>query len=155
MKPLADRISNVLAWVAGVLFVALFLVIVLNITLRNLGGITWLWIPGMTKFLFIWTVFIAAAVLYHREDHLVMDFFFNQMGPRARRSVSILLNLLFLAFLVSLIIYGFQIVRVRMGIPFETWDFPTGYAFAAAPVSAIIMVYFCYGKLKQLLRGVQ
>ena len=146
-------LDTILAWLAGMLFGALFLVTVLNIVLRNLGGITWLWIPGMTKLLFIWTVFTGTAVLYQRHDHLVMDFFSSKFAPSRKRILEIATNLMFLGFLLVLVIYGFIVVEIRLGIPFETWNLSTAYAFLAVPVTAILMVFFCANKLIRLFKG--
>ena len=153
MKRAVVIIDTTLAWIAGTLFGALFLVTVLNIVLRNLGGITWLWIPGMIKLLFIWTIFIGTAVLYQRNDHLVMDFFANKLAANRRRVLEIVTNLAFLVFLIVLVIYGFVVVELRLGIPFETWNLSTAYAYLAVPVSAILMSFFCVYKLIRLFKG--
>ncbi len=153
MEKLVAVVHRSLTLLAGILFGALFVVTVLNITLRNIGGITWLWIPGMMKFLFIWTVFLGTAVLYHRRDHLIMDYFVARLSLGKRRVLDLISDIVFFVFLVVLVIYGFQIARVRMGIPFETWSFPTGYAFAAAPVSGLIMMLFCVHRIVGLAKG--
>ena len=38
-----------------------------------------------------------------------------------------------------------------MNISFETWNFPTAYAYLAAPVSGIFMIFFCITKLRKNL----
>lgn len=153
MDLLAKRLVWILQRLAGLLFAGLFLVTVLNIALRNLGGITWLWIPGISRLLFIWTVFLGTASLYETEDHLIMDFLVNKMKESRRRKLNLVINCIFLAFSLILVIYGFIVVRVRMGIPFETWNFPTAYAYLAVPVSGVIMVFFCINKLRKLVKG--
>ena len=152
MEWLAKKLTWILERLAGITFSGLFLVTILNITLRNLGGVTWLWIPGMSRLLFIWTVFLGTAVLYEREDHLIMDFFVNKMKASKRAKLDLIINSVFLIFLALLIIYGLMVVRVRMGISFETWNFPTAYAYLAAPVSGIIMIFLCINKLLKLLK---
>ena len=44
--------------------------------------------------------------------------------------------------------YGLSIAKVRMRISFETWKFPTGVAYLAAPVSGMIMIVFCIDKIR-------
>lgn len=153
MDDLCDKIQKILALLAGILFAGVFAVTVLNIMLRNLVGIAWLWIPGACRLLFIWTIFMGAAVLYYRNDHLVMDYFFAKLNAQKKRRFEILINGVFLVFLALVIIYGAEIVRVRMRISFETWKFPTGLAYLAAPVSSFFMIVFCFNKLRNLLRG--
>ncbi|MFW6361362.1 MAG: TRAP transporter small permease [Spirochaetota bacterium] len=153
MDKLIHRVTSLLEHLATVLFISLFLVIVLNIVLRNVFGENWLWIPGISRLLFIWIIFIGTAVLYERHDHLVMDFFVSKMKGSSRTRLELVINLILLAFFVLLIIYGFKVTMVRVGIPFETWNLSTAYAYVAAPVSGILMLIFCLNKLRYLVKG--
>ena len=155
MDKLCNKIQWFLAVLAGVLFAGVFGVTVLNIALRNLAGLTWLWIPGLSRMLFIWAVFMGAAVLYHRDDHLMMDLFVAKFEAQRKKKLEIFINSVFLIFLVLVIIYGSEIVRIRMRISFETWKFPTGVAYLAAPVSSLFMIVFCLNKLHILWKGVK
>jgi len=152
-----NKICNGLHWFltrfSGVLFAGVFVVTVLNISLRNLGGVTWLWIPGVSRLLFIWTVFMGATVLYERNDHLIMDFFVSRLSPARRERLELGINIVFLVFLVLFVLYGLNIAKVRMRISFETWKFPTGVAYLAAPVSGSIMILFCINKIRRFVKG--
>jgi TRAP-type C4-dicarboxylate transport system permease small subunit len=152
-----QKICNGMHWfltrLSGVLFAGVFAVTILNISLRNLGGVTWLWIPGASRLLFIWTVFMGTAVLYERKDHLIMDFFVSKLPPEKQARLQLAINIVFLVFLVLFVIYGLNIAKVRMRISFETWKFPTGVAYLAAPVSGSIMILFCINKIRRFLKG--
>jgi TRAP-type C4-dicarboxylate transport system permease small subunit len=153
MQKICDGMHWFLTRLSGVLFAGVFAVTVLNISLRNLGGVTWLWIPGVSRLLFIWTIFMGTAVLYERKDHLIMDFFVNKLAPEKQARLQLAINSVFLAFLVLFVIYGLNIAKVRMHISFETWKFPTGVAYLAAPVSGSIMILFCINKIRRFLKG--
>ena len=153
MDRIAERITYIVERVATVTFISLFLVVVLNIVLRNVFGATWLWIPGMSRLLFIWTVFLGTVVLYERHDHLVMDFFVSKMRDRNRARLELVINLVFLVFDILLIVNGFRVVRIRRGIPFETWNFSTSWAYLAVPAAAILMLYLCLNKLRHYAKG--
>jgi uncharacterized integral membrane protein len=49
---------------------------------------------------------------------------------------------------VLFVLYGLSIARVRMRISFETWKFPTGVAYLAAPLSGMFMILFCINKIR-------
>ena len=153
MDLIAKRLVYVIERIAAVLFISLFLVVVLNIALRNVFGVSWLWIPGMSRLLFIWTVFLGTTVLYERHDHLLMDFFVAKLATSARVKLEAFVNVCFLAFDFVLIYYGIKVVQLRTGIPFETWDFSTAYAYAAVPVAGVIMMYLCLNKLRHYMKG--
>jgi TRAP-type C4-dicarboxylate transport system permease small subunit len=134
----------------GALFFGVLLITVTNIVLRNVLGVSWLFMDGLLRLLFIWMVFSGTAVLYYRNDHLVMDFFSGKFSPRMARRIDLIQQLLFLVFMAILVFYGMQITKVRMGIPFETWNLPTGYAYVAVPVNALLMGLFCIEKILTL-----
>ena len=150
---LMRRLLQAVQLLAGTAFTALFAVNLIRIVLRNLIGITWFWIDGFSRLSFIWMVFLGAAALYATDDHLVMDFFLGKMKATARRQLALAINLVFLAFTLVLIFYGFLVFKVRLRIPYTYWNVPTGYAYLAAPVCGILMLLFCLQKLARHARG--
>ena len=137
------RMEQTIEVVTGILFIGLLGFTSLNILLRNVLGVSWLFVDGLVRLMFIWMVFLGTSALYYRGDHLVMDFFQEKMPPGMRRSVESAGEILFLLFMAALLLYGIQVTKVRMEIPFETWAVPTGYAYLAVPVCASIMALFC------------
>jgi TRAP-type C4-dicarboxylate transport system permease small subunit len=134
------RIANKLEYFAGALFLLLFLLNILRIFLRYFLGIAWLWEPDFCRLLFIWIVFIGATVLYVGKGHLAVDFFLNQMQQNTRERMHFMIDLVTTIFLAILALKGIEVTKVRMRIPFDTWDLPTGYAYMAIPICSVIMI---------------
>lgn len=139
----------VLEAVAGVIFLTLFGLNIVRIAMRYFAGAAWIWLPDFSRLLFIWVVFIGASVLVARNEHLVMDFFVTKLKPVAARQLGIIIRLSELAFFGVMLIGGVRIVDVRMRIPFDTWDFPTGWAYLAVPVCAVFMIVFSINAMMQ------
>lgn len=140
-----------LQWCSGVLFLVLLVLNVLRIVLRYFFGIAWLWVPDLSRLLFIWIVFLGSACLYGKGEHLMMDYFISKLDPGFARTLRKFVLGGECALFVVLIGVGIQMTRVRMGIPFDTWDLPTGYAYLAVPVSGVVMLFFClsnFGKTR-------
>ena len=142
-----DAFAWFLEHVVALAFATLFAVIVLNIVLRNVAGIAWLWIPAVARLLFIWIVFLGVAAAVRRNEHLVVDFFQRRMPRQLQKAVVFGINLVSLPFFAMLLVYGLQVARVRMRIPFDTWQFPTGWAYMAVPVAAVILIVFTLERL--------
>jgi len=51
-----------------------------------------------------------------------------------------IIDLVTTLFLFVLVLKGIEVTRVRMRIPFDTWDLPTGYAYMAVPICGAIMI---------------
>ncbi len=140
MKSWMLRAVESLEWFAGTLFLALFVLNILRILLRYFLGIAWLWEPDFSRLLFIWIVFVGATVLYVGKGHLVVDFFLSRMRPRTRGRMHFIIDLVTAVFLAVLVVKGIEVTKVRMGIPFDTWDLPTGYAYVAVPICSVLMI---------------
>jgi TRAP-type C4-dicarboxylate transport system permease small subunit len=147
MRQILDRIEQVLAVISGTLFSAVFVFTVINIVTRNLGGVALLWVPGMIRMSFIWSVLLAVAVLYRRDDHLQVDWFILRASSAVQRVVGYVTHVVMVGFLALLIVNGMRVVRIRMRISYETWNFPTGWAYLALPTAAAIMLLFTAEKL--------
>lgn len=142
-----DRFATALEVTIALLFVTLFLVTMLNILLRNVGGVAWLWIPGFTRLVFIWMVFLGIAAVYRRRDHLVVDFFLTRLAKKRQLAVTFVIHLALIPFFWVLFDFGREVARVRMRIPFDTWDLPTGWAYMAVPVAAVLLLTFAIERL--------
>ena len=142
-----DAFAWFLEHVVAAAFATLFAVVVLNIVLRNVAGIAWLWIPAVARLLFVWIVFLGVAAAVRRNEHLVVDFFQRRMPRRMQKAVAFGIHLASLPFFAMLLVYGLQVARVRMRIPFDTWQFPTGWAYMAVPVAAVILIVFTLERL--------
>jgi TRAP-type C4-dicarboxylate transport system permease small subunit len=138
---------------AGILFLTLFVLNILRIFLRYFLGVSWLWEPDFSRLLFIWIVFIGATVLYVGKGHLMVDFFLNRTKSKTRERMHFIIDLVTTLFLFVLVLKGIEVTRVRMRIPFDTWDLPTGYAYLAVPICSAIMTVVTMIRMVDYLFG--
>ena len=151
MKSWIVRAVGSLEWFTGTLFLALFLLNILRIFLRYFLGVAWLWEPDFSRLLFIWIVFIGATVLYLGKGHLVVDYFLDRMKSNTRKRMHFMIDLVTAIFLVVLVLKGIEVTKVRMRIPFDTWDLPTGYAYIAVPICGAIMIIVTLVRMAEYL----
>jgi len=145
------RATGGLERITGILFLILFLLNILRIFLRYFLGIAWLWEPDFSRLLFIWIVFIGATVLYVGKGHLLVDYFLNRMKSNTRERMHFIIDLVTIIFLAILVIKGIEVTKVRMRIPFDTWDLPTGYAYMAVPICSVIMILVTLARMAKYL----
>ena len=151
MKSWIVRAVGSLEWFTGTLFLALFLLNILRIFLRYFLGVAWLWEPDFSRLLFIWIVFIGATVLYVGKGHLVADYFLTRMQLKTRERMHFMIDLMTAIFLAVLVLKGIEVTKVRMRIPFDTWDLPTGYAYMAVPICGAIMIIVALVRMVEYL----
>ena len=147
MQKMVNYMVKKIEWLVGILFILLFLLNTLRIGLRYFWGVSWLWVPDFSRLIFIWAVFLGASVLYARREHLEMDFFVNKMRESTWEKLSLFIDFSMAVFLVILIFEGFKISKIRMRIPFDMWDIPTGYAYVAVPICSAFMFILTINKM--------
>jgi TRAP-type transport system small permease protein len=146
-----DKVFDLLQIVAGALLLTLFTLNIVQITMRYTTGAAWIWLPDVSRFLFIWLVFIGASVLVGRNEHLMMDFFIGKLSAASMRRAKVVIQIGQIAFFAVMLVWGMRIFQVRLNIPFDTWDFPTGWAYLAVPVTALLMIVFSVNSLWTML----
>ncbi len=147
MKNLIKYFVNLMQLITGLLFLALFILNVVKIVLRYFWGISWLWLPDLSRLIFIWMVFLGTSILFYYQDHLLMDYFIKKMDKSLFQKVNLIIDFSLIIFFLVLILRGYEITMIRMRIPFDMWDIPTGYAYASVPCCAIFMLIFTIEKI--------
>ncbi len=147
------RVDRVLKILIGMDFLALFILNVGQITSRSLIGISSVLIPDISRFLFIWLVFLGTASIYHHKQHLVIEFIKLKLPRNFQHRLSIVTHAFMLIFFVILIRFGWRIMVIRMDIPYTGWEIPTGYAYLAVPISAFLMLLFTLADLDHRIKS--
>jgi len=157
MRTLIFTLVLAAKWMAGALFMAVFGLNVIQVALRYMVGITWLWVPDLLRLMFVWMVFLGATVLYAWGGHLTVDFLVQRLPPKGRQAAAAAVEGAAIAFFVVLFVKGIEITEKRMRVPFDTWDIPTGYAYMAIAVAAVLMTLIAAqrlaGHVRALLKG--
>ena len=160
LKLLADRGVGL---VAGVLLVALIVIVFGQILLR-LIGYPLIWAEEVSPALFIWLVFAGVATAYQRRDHLEVDLVQTalapRLGPRRIASWNILtgaLQFLFLIVLaVGLVIMAGQTWLSAFGsLPGFRYSWLYLGVLAAVLASALIVFIHLWKEIRALRTGVE
>jgi TRAP-type transport system small permease protein len=146
-------LDRILSAVIGIGLLAIFFLNMYQVGGRYLFGIGAVWIPDVTRFLFIWMVFLGTALMHLRRGHLVIDFVEVRLPIRLRRATEALISGSMLAMAGILLVVGWRIMQIRMDIPYTGWEVPTGYAYLAVPVAAVLIGFTSLADLCEWLHG--
>jgi TRAP-type C4-dicarboxylate transport system permease small subunit len=85
------RIANA---IGGALFLALFVVFIIQITARFGFSKPLPWTDEAAVILYIWAILWAAAFVVPQREHVVFDLVWNAVGQRSRQTMQVLGNAL-------------------------------------------------------------
>jgi TRAP-type C4-dicarboxylate transport system permease small subunit len=145
-----DRLELILMMLCGLLCFGFSMSVTADIVTRTIGH-PWLWLQEATSTLFIYAIFIGAAVATRRNDHLYLTAISESMHGTPRLIVEIVLRLVVLAVAACLIWYGYLNYLRGFGsfrLPSGT---PIASLYAIIPLSGILIALFT---VEQLVNGI-
>src|SRR5260370_29824719 len=101
-----DRLELILMILCGVLCFGFSLSVTADIVTRTIGY-PWLWLQEATSTLFIYAIFIGAAVATRRNDHLYLTAISEAMHGTPRLIVQIILRIVLLGVSLYLIYFAY------------------------------------------------
>ena len=64
------------------------------------------WSDEAARYLLVWVSMLAIAISFRNDSHIRLDYFFIKLAPSIRHALWVFLNLITLAFLTLLLVYG-------------------------------------------------
>ena len=144
-----DRLEMVLMVLCGILCFGFSMSVTADIVTRTIGH-PWLWLQETTSAMFIYAIFIGAAVATRRNDHLYLTAISEAMHGRSRLIVEVVTRLIVLGVAICLVWYGY--LNYLRG--FGSFRLPSGqpiaYLYFIIPLSGILIALFT---VEQIVNG--
>src|SRR6185503_7020771 len=144
-----DILELILMILCGVLCFGFSLSVTADIVTSTIGH-PWLWLQEVTSAMFIYAIFIGAAMATRRNDHLYLAAISESMQGTPRVLVEVLTRLVVLGVAFCLIWYGY--INYLRG--FGSFRLPSGqpiaYLYFIIPLSGILVALFT---VEQLVNG--
>jgi TRAP-type C4-dicarboxylate transport system permease small subunit len=146
-----DRLELILMMLCGLLCFGFSLSVMFDIVTRTIGH-PWLWLQEVTSTLFIYAIFIGAAVATRRNDHLYLTAISEALHGTPRLIVEIIIRLVVLGVAFCLIWFGY--INYLRG--FGSFRLPSGTPiaslYAAIPLAGVLIALFT---IEQLVNGIK
>ena len=146
-----DRLELILMILCGILCFGFSLSVMCDIVTRTIGH-PWLWLQEVTSTLFIYAIFVGAAVATRRNDHLYLTAISDALHGTPRLIVEIIIRLVVLGVAFCLIWFGY--INFLRG--FGSFRLPSGTPiaslYAAIPLAGVLIALFT---IEQLANGIR
>ena len=146
-----DRLELILMTLCGLLCFGFSVSVMSDIVTRTIGH-PWLWLQEVTSTLFIYAIFIGAAVATRRNDHLYLTAISEALHGTPRLIVEIIIRLVVLGVAFCLVWFGY--INFLRG--FGSFRLPSGTPiaslYAAIPLAGLLIGLFA---VEQLVNGIR
>ena len=144
-----DPLELILMIICGLTLFGFSMSVCADITTRIIGR-PWLWLQEVTSTLFIYGIFIGAAVATRRNDHLYLTAVAESMHGRSRLIAELAIRLIVLAVAFCLVYYGYLNFLRGFGsfrLPSNT---PIASLYATIPLCGALIALFT---VEQIVNG--
>jgi TRAP-type transport system small permease protein len=112
------------------------------------------WATEAPNFLFMWIVFLGAAIAYRDKKHIAFAIFVEKLPLRIRNFVEMTTILTLTAFFAFLLVTGSKVVLINMASETEALKIPYGIVYAGVPIASFLMLLDSLSQIWLKVRGV-
>jgi len=137
LTALLDRIA---CGVCIGLFVAILLVMVLQVVFRYVLNAPLTWTEELARYLYIWACWLGAPVALRRGNHIAIAFVSDRVSRGVGRIMALVTQVAALVFLAQLTVQGGILTVKSHSVEAITLPIPWSAIYLAAPISAVLMI---------------
>ncbi|WHH59367.1 TRAP transporter small permease [Petroclostridium sp. X23] len=117
---------------------AMVVVVFMNVIFRYFLNASIAWTEEVSRFMFIWLVFLGANLAYIKDEHLGLDVLINAVPKPVAKLIQIVADIL--------VLYGiFLVIKGGYNIMMSSWDWkspaialPYAYVYMIVPISGTV-----------------
>jgi TRAP-type C4-dicarboxylate transport system permease small subunit len=108
----------------------------------------------LARVLLVWVSMIGAALAFGEKAHLGVDFFVNHLHPEARKTLSVVVQLVVIALAVTVfMVGGWVLAMAQMGQELPTLRPVTrGMVYLSLPLAGAFIILFALENLVAIIR---
>ena len=137
---LTARLDRISCGICVALFVAILLVMVLQVAFRYVLNAPLTWTEELARYLYIWACWLGAPVALRRGNHIAIAFVSERVPRRAARIMALVTQVAALVFLAQLTVQGGILTAKSHSVEAITLPIPWSAIYVAAPISAVLMI---------------
>lgn len=150
---LLRALSQVVEGLLLLMMVVLCLDVFLGVFSRYVMARTFTWYDEIARLLFVWVVFLGAAVGVRRAAHFRLHLVVDRFPPRARRIAHVLGVLILMSFGLVLIQQGWKLVELGQFQRTPVMGLSKRYIYASVPAGGALIILYSVPHLWHALRG--
>jgi TRAP-type C4-dicarboxylate transport system permease small subunit len=147
----APKSDFILEWVLSLFLAATLFLSFLQVIARYLFQVSTPWSEELARLLFVWGVFLGAAVGVRRDLHTRVDFVFRKLPPGLSARVRAGMDFLLAGMALVMVIYGAQLVFSTRADSSTSLGYPRNWFYIPVPLSGLLMLRYLIPNLSRSL----
>jgi TRAP-type C4-dicarboxylate transport system permease small subunit len=154
MSKLLNGVRSVLYWISVASMGTMLALIFAQVVTRYAFHYTWEGGEELARYLFVWTVYLGAALIMGEGGHLAVEFLPNKLkGTKAGFILRLFIQAMGYVFVVHLFTQGSKMTTMMMFQTSPALNIPMGIIYAVIPLSAVLLLLYMIRDTAAFLAG--
>jgi TRAP-type C4-dicarboxylate transport system permease small subunit len=141
MNKLLKVYDYMLDKILAICFFVMALIVFGQIITRYFFGFTLIFIEEISRYLFVWIIYLGGARAFILKRHLIVDIFVNKIKKPYKIYIDITLYISIILFLFFVFLNGIKYAGIYWNSPFDSTDYlKLGWAYLVIPLGSILMI---------------
>lgn len=149
MKMLIKMADFVVAFILTIAASVMIVSIFLQVVFRFVFSAPLYWTEELSRYCFVYIVFIGAAWAGRQGMHLGVDYFTSKLPENAERCLKIVMDVLILIFSAVIVFAGTGVVPVNFRQLSPALNIPMGAVYAAIPIGFLLLFIYYLNHLME------
>ena len=140
-------------YIAAILLTLMTVLVFLQVLFRYWLHLPLDWGEEVSRYLFIWSAMLGAAIATKRRAHFGIDFLVKILPSFAQKGIAIGVNLCICALMGLIAVQGARLAVLNLSQISPTLFIPMGLPYAAIPVCALLMLIYTIAETWAIAAG--
>jgi C4-dicarboxylate transporter DctQ subunit len=128
-------------WASIVALVGMTVIVLMAVILRYFFGITIRWTGELTRYVFIYLVFLGVPIAFRNKSHVIIQYFISFLPSRIRRFLDVGIDISIAVFITAIGISTVKMMSGKLGATLSPGlKIPKGYVYAAVPLGIVLLL---------------
>jgi TRAP-type C4-dicarboxylate transport system permease small subunit len=155
MSGLLAGINKFLDRASLVLITIMVLLVWAQVFMRYLLNFSPFWIEAAARYMMIWSLLMASAVLVGSDGHVRVDFVQQLYSPKMAKVMSLLLSLAILVFLLIYTVFGMEAALDQWSVREGSIRISMFWPFIIVPISGLLMILNLLVRMYEVYQGIK
>ena len=145
------KIKKVINWTIVIIFAVIIVASLIQVVLRYLFNAPLMWEEEFVRYLYVWGIMIAVAVVFAEGGHIAIDLLKNKLPRVMKLWVEVLIFLIIGVISAALFYYGLQYVFKAGNSMSPALGIPMTYAYLAIPAGSLLILVLAGVKIVKVI----
>ena len=140
LATVVDWLFRANGWILIALLTVMSVVMLIQVLSRYLFNAPLTWPEELGRYLFIWIVFLGAALAFRKRAHLRIEFISSKIKPSLMAVIEKVTEFIILIFLIFIIYISIEVLTITGSQKSPVLHIPMNYIYLAFPVASALMI---------------